>query len=108
MGGKPGARLGLQPQRALGPARINHHDQLGRLLRRIRDESLRRHLIYLRDGQPEAVHVMPCPVAVLPDQLAYIHVVTLTIQNALKRLPELYFQDFAVIITVRTRRILYN
>jgi hypothetical protein len=66
------------------------------LLERIRDEALRRHVVYLRDGKPDAIHIMPCPVAVLPDQLAYIHVVTLTIQNALKRLPELYFQDFAV------------
>jgi hypothetical protein len=36
---------------------------------------------------------MPCPLTVLPDQLAYIHVVTLALQNALKRLPELYLQD---------------
>jgi hypothetical protein len=32
----------------------------------------------------------------LPDQRSYIHFVSLTIQNALKRLPELYMQDFAV------------
>ena len=32
----------------------------------------------------------------LPDQLAYIHFVSLTILNALKRLPDLYVQDFAV------------
>jgi hypothetical protein len=66
------------------------------LIQRMREESLRRHIIYLRDGQPDAVHVMPCPLAMLPEQRAYIHIVTLTIQNALKRLPELYFQDFAV------------
>jgi hypothetical protein len=66
------------------------------LIGRIHDESLRRHLIYLRDGEREAVRVMPCPVTVLPDQLAYIHYVTLTIQNALKRLPEMYMQDFGV------------
>jgi hypothetical protein len=66
------------------------------LMQRIRDESFRRHLVYLRDGEPDTVHVMPCPLTMLPDQLAYIHFVTLTIQNALKRLPELYFQDFAV------------
>ena len=39
---------------------------------------------------------MACPLTVLPDQQAYIHFVSLTIQNALKRLPELYFQDAAV------------
>jgi hypothetical protein len=66
------------------------------LIGRIREEAVRRHLIYLRDGQPEAIHVMPCPLTVLPNQLAYIHHVSLTIHNALKRLLELYVQDFAV------------
>ncbi len=66
------------------------------LVRRMRDEALRRHLIYLRDGTPDAIHVLPCPLTVLPDQVAYIHFVSLTILNALKRLPDLYLQDFAV------------
>src|SRR5262249_19885458 len=66
------------------------------MMERIREESLRRHLIYLRDGENEIIRVLPCPITVLPDQLAYIHYVSLTIQNALKRLPELYVQDFAV------------
>ena len=66
------------------------------LTRRIREESTRRHLIYLRDGELDTVHVLPCPITVLPDQIAYVHYVTLTIQNALKRLPELYMQDFGV------------
>jgi hypothetical protein len=71
-------------------------DRVARLMQSIREEAFRRHLIYLRDGQPDAIHVLPCPVTVLPDQIAYIHIVSLTIQNALKRLPELYMQDFAV------------
>ena len=66
------------------------------LMDRIRDESARRHVVYLRDGQTEVIRVWPCPITVLPDQLAYIHYVTLTILNALKRLPDLYMQDFAV------------
>jgi hypothetical protein len=66
------------------------------LARRMREEAFRRHLIYLRDGAPDAIHVLPCPLTVLPDQLAYIHFVSLTILNALKRLPDLYLQDFAV------------
>ena len=70
--------------------------ELGELLQRIREEALRRHVVYLRDGQPEAINIMACPLTVLPDQLAYIHSVTLTIQNALKRLVELYMQDAAV------------
>ena len=66
------------------------------MMRRIHEESTRRHLIYLRDGELDTIHVLPCPITVLPDQLSYVHYVSLTIQNALKRLPELYMQDFAV------------
>src|SRR5271157_3507363 len=64
------------------------------LIRRVRDEAVRRKLLYLRDGEEDAVRVLPCPITVLPDQLAYIHFVSLTILNALKRLPDLYMQDF--------------
>jgi hypothetical protein len=70
--------------------------RLREMMERIREESLRRHLIYLRDGEKETIRILPCPGTVLPDQLAYIHYVSLTIQTALKRLPELYVQDFAV------------
>jgi hypothetical protein len=66
------------------------------LIRRMREEAFRRHLVYLRDGTPDAVHVLPSPLTVLPDQLSYVHFVSLTILNALKRLPDLYIQDFAV------------
>lgn len=71
-------------------------ERLACLIQQIREESFRRHLIYLRDGELDTIRVLPCPVTVLPDQLAYIHYVSLTIQNALKRLPEMYLQDFAV------------
>src|SRR5690242_2952764 len=63
------------------------------LLQRMNEEGARRHLIYLRDGQMEVVPVLLRPMAVMPDQRAYIHFVTLTILNALKRLPDLYIQD---------------
>jgi hypothetical protein len=69
---------------------------LSELIEQIRVESFRRHLIYLRDGELETIRVLPCPITVLPDQLSYLHYVSLTIQNALKKLPELYLQDFAV------------
>jgi hypothetical protein len=65
------------------------------LLQSIRDEALRRHLIYLRDGEWDTIRVLPCPITVLPDQLAYIHYISLTVHNALKRLPEIYMQDSA-------------
>jgi hypothetical protein len=66
------------------------------LLERIRIESARRHLCYLRDGELDTIRVLACPITVLPEQLAYVHYVSVTILNALKRLPELYMQDFAV------------
>jgi hypothetical protein len=62
----------------------------------VHQEAARRHLVYLRDGQQDVIVVFPWPVSALPDQLSYIHFVALTVQNALKRLPELYFQDPAV------------
>jgi hypothetical protein len=66
------------------------------LIQRIREESVRRHLDYLRDGQIDTIRVLPCPVTLLPSQASYLHSVSLTILNALKRMPELYIQDFAV------------
>jgi hypothetical protein len=67
-----------------------------RLMGAIREECIRRHLIYLRNGESDAIRVLACPLTALPDQLSYIQSVTLTLINALKRLPELYVQDFAV------------
>jgi hypothetical protein len=66
------------------------------LIERIRSECAHRHVMYLRDGELETIRVLACPITVLPDQLTYLHYVSLTILNALKRLPEMYFQDFEV------------
>jgi hypothetical protein len=63
------------------------------LLDNVREECLRRHVIYMRDGVMEAVRLLSCPVTVLPDQVSYIHYVSLTIQNALKRIAEIYLHD---------------
>src|SRR5581483_8319522 len=70
--------------------------KLAQLIEQLHAESVQRRLVYLRDGDIDTVHVMPMPITVLPEQVAYLHYVTLTIQNALKRFPELYMQDFAV------------
>ena len=91
--GLSGMHLAGRIRRALH--RIPEPEMLG-ILQRIERESARRHLAYLRDDKTDVIRVLACPLAVLPDQRSYIHFVTLTIQNALKRLPELYFQDFAV------------
>lgn len=70
------------------------------LLHQMHEESLRRKLIYQRDGQEEVIRLMLRPLCVMPDQLNYLHVVSLTILNALKRLPDLYIQDFGVRKTI--------
>ncbi len=88
--GLSGLRLASRVRRAFD--RIPE-PALAMLMERIREESYRRHVIYLRDNVPEAIRVMPCPVTVLPDQLTYIHYVSLTLLNVLKRLPELYLHD---------------
>lgn len=66
---------------------------LAGLLERLRAGAVASHLVYCRDEILDPVRVLACPLTVLPEQLAYIHHVTLTLQNALKRLPELYFAD---------------
>ncbi len=96
----PAEELGLSGLSLAGQVRKAFHKlpeaQVVELLHAIRGEATRRHLVYLRDGEPDTVRVLPCPITALPEQLAYIHFVTLTIHNALKRLPDLYQQDFAV------------
>jgi hypothetical protein len=59
-------------------------------------EAFRRSLTYMRDGVTEAIRVMLRPTGIMPDQLAYLHFVSLTLINALKRLPDLYVQDFGI------------
>jgi hypothetical protein len=96
----PAEELGLAGLNLAGRVRRALHKipeaDLPGLLQIIERESARRHLAYLRDGKTDTVRVLACPLTVLPEQRSYVHFVTLTIHNALKRLPELYFQDFAV------------
>jgi hypothetical protein len=70
--------------------------RLVKLYERMRELSRQRRVLYLREGQEEVIHTMLLPITMLPEQLGYLHYVSLTIQNALKRLPELYMQDPAV------------
>jgi hypothetical protein len=96
----PAEELGLSGLALASRVRTAFHKipepRLAELERQLREEALHRHLIYLRDGQLDPVPVFACPLTALPDQISYIHVVTQTIQNALKRLPDLYLQDAAV------------
>lgn len=96
----PAEELGLSGQGLAGRIRQAFYripePVLLDVMKRMGAEATRRHLIYLRDGVLETIRILPCPITVLPDQLAYIHYVSQTILNALKRLPELYIQDFAI------------
>ncbi len=96
----PAEELGLSGMSLTGLVRKAFYSfdkaTLVQLLERIRSESIRRHVVYMRDGQADVIRVLPCPITALPDQMSYLHYVSQTIQNALKRLPELYMQDFSV------------
>src|SRR5262249_7725897 len=96
----PAEELGLSGHSLANRVRQAFYDipqpELVALLHRTHDEATRRHLIYLRDGELDTIPVLPCPLTVLPEQLSYIHFVSLTISNALKRFPEMYIQDFEV------------
>ncbi|MEP7355788.1 MAG: hypothetical protein ABI847_00950 [Anaerolineales bacterium] len=75
---------------ALPPSVLVELDQ------RMTEEAFRRSLTYMREGVTEAIRVMLRPTGIMPDQLAYLHYVSLTLINALKRLPDLYVQDFGI------------
>jgi hypothetical protein len=96
----PAEELGLSGMNLAGRVRLAFfkipEPRLRELIVRLRDEAVRRHLIYLRDGRPEPIRILPRPLTALPDQLAYIQTVSLTIMSALKRLPDLYLQDEGV------------
>src|SRR5258708_28392081 len=96
----PAEELGLSGLALASRVRNAFHKipdaQLIELERRLREEAISRHLIYLRDGQLDPVPVFACPMTALPDQISYIHFVTQTIQNALKRLPDLYLEEASV------------
>jgi hypothetical protein len=66
---------------------------LANLVARVHEEAWNRKLVYERDGKMETIRVLLRPSAVMPDQLTYLHFVSLTLLNALKRLPEMYLAD---------------
>jgi hypothetical protein len=70
--------------------------ELAGLIERLRAGALAQHGVYLHEGEVTPIRILPSPITVLPEQLAYVHHVTLTVQNALKRLPSLYLDDFTV------------
>lgn len=101
----PAEELGLSGMSLAGRVRKALYripePKLSELIQRVREESFRRHLIYMRDGEQETINVLVCPLAILPDQIVYVHSVSLTIHRALKRLPEMYMKDFGIRDTLR-------
>ncbi len=75
-------------------------EEIKALAERVPVEARAHNLLYYRDGVEDPINILLRPLAVMPDQMAYFHVVSLAIVNALKRLPDLYIQDFAVRETV--------
>ena len=70
--------------------------ELAGIIERLRAGAVADHVVYLREGDVEPIRILPAPITIMPDQLAYLHHVTLTVQDALKRLPSLYLHDFTV------------
>ena len=66
------------------------------LWERMNTEARAQNLVYFHEGRPETIRIMLRPIGVMPDQLAYLNYVSLSIINALKRLPDLYLQDSLV------------
>ena len=91
--GLMGQRLATRVQSALDaiPA-----DQMVELLRDVRRTATQYRLFYQHEGVTETIRLLPCPITLRPDQLAYTHYVSLTIVNAIRRLPDLYFADAEV------------
>jgi hypothetical protein len=93
----PAEELGLSGATLAGHVRKAFYKlsaaELTDLATKIREACVRRHVVYMRDGAIETVRVLPCPLTMLPDQLGYIQYASQTLHNALRRLPELYWDD---------------
>ncbi len=88
--GLRGARLAARVRQALYhlPAA-----ELAAAHERMRQGAIERHMDYFHDGRVETIRVLPCPITLLPEQIAYLHSVTRTLHRGLLRMPELYFGD---------------
>jgi hypothetical protein len=84
-----GQRLAMRVQGALD--RVPPHEMV-ELMRAIRQTATDRHLAYQHAGVTETIRLLPCPLTMRQDQLGYTHYVSGTILNAIKRLPDMYFE----------------
>jgi len=53
-------------------------------------------LTYFRDGAEEPINLLLRPTGVLAEQMNYFHTVSITLQEALKRVPDLYLENASV------------
>src|SRR5215207_8599529 len=87
--GLMGQRLAARVQRALDS--VPPHELI-ELMRDIRRMATDQHLVYQHGGATETIRLLPCPLTMRQDQLGYTHYVSQTVLNAIKRLPDLYFE----------------
>ena len=59
--------------------------ELAGIIERLRAGALAHHVVYLHEGAIEPIRILPAPITILPEQLAYGRHVMLTVQNALER-----------------------
>ena len=88
--GLAGHRLARRVQRALESVPA---PEMAHLIQQIHDLATERHLSYQRDGATETIRLFPCPITMRQDQLGYIHYVSQTVLNCIRRLPDYYFAD---------------
>ena len=88
--GLAGQRLASRVQRALDAI---PQDEMRALIQSIHALATDRHLYYQREGLTETVRLLPCPITLRQDQVAYLHYVSQTIHNCIKQLPDLYFSN---------------
>lgn len=91
--GLAGLRLASRVQRALDAVPPG---EMAALLREVQELATARHLTYQHEGVTETVRLLPCPITLRQDQVAYSHYVAQTLLQCLKRLPDLYLADPAV------------
>jgi len=75
------ALLGVNPER------------MRDLLHRIDEDARAATLIYLHEGRAEEVSILPAPLTVLPEQVAYLHATALALHDATRRLVEPWLAD---------------
>jgi hypothetical protein len=75
--------------------------QLARAHQQMQRKAVERRVGYFREGEMDLIRILPCPIAVLPDEVEYLHFVCRTLHGALARLPDLYLAEDAVRETLR-------